>query len=887
LLDRVWQGRIVDENRLAGEIAALRKAFGNDRELIRTVTGRGYQFTGETRAGLAGGGVRRLSEAERPCRLTNLAEAVSELIGRDSELAEVTDLMTSHRLVTLIGEGGIGKTRLGVEAVRHLLGEFPDGVWIAELAPLSDPDLVPAAIATALRLDLSGGRISVERVANALRGKRLMLLLDNCEHIVAAAAETASSLLHANAAARVVATSREPLRIEGECLYRVPPLAVPLDGIWDVEELLRHGSVRLFVARARTADPHFAPEGRVAAATAAICRRLDGIPLAIELAAARSAALGIAEVASRLDDRFHLLTDGHRTALPRHQTLRATLDWSYELLSKPERVVLRRLAIFAGRITLEAAGAVAANGEVTEGEVVDCVASLITKSLLASDGDDAVAYYRLLETTRAYAFEKLLESGEADAVARRHAAYYRQLCEKVEAEAETTSAVDNVRTALRWAFSSKGDASLGIALTVACVPLWTRLSLMEECRARVECALACIEPGSSPDPRQKMLLYVALGASLMHTKGPVSETSTAWTTALELAEGVDDTEYRARALWGLYGCRIASGDGRSALAHAQQFRALAANSADPSDVLIGDKIIGFVLHYLGDQAGARLHIERMLNRYVAPAVRSHTIRFQFDQPVTARCTLSRILWVQGFPDHAIRTVQRAVEDARVLDHALSLCHVLAEGACPVAQLLGDMSALERFAAMLHECSARLTLAIFHKWARIFEATLLIARTDVVCGLELLRTVLSELREAGVVMRYTFFLGVLAEGLGRIGRTVQGMTAVDEALATSERHEERWCMPELLRIKGGLVLLQRARDASAVTEDYFRQALNCARQQGALSWELRAATSLAMLWRDEGRIEAAHQLLVPIYDRFTEGFATADLRAAEALINDFR
>jgi tetratricopeptide (TPR) repeat protein len=203
-----------------------------------------------------------------------------------------------------------------------------------------------------------------------------------------------------------------------------------------------------------------------------------------------------------------------------------------------------------------------------------------------------------------------------------------------------------------------------------------------------------------------MLLYAALGASLMHTKGPVLETSRAWRSALKLAESFDNTEYQARALWGLYGCDIARGEGRSALAHARRFRSLAANSADPADLLIGDKIIGFVLHYLGDQADARLHIERMLDRHVAPLHQSHATRFQFDQPMTARCTLSRILWLQGFPDQAIRTVQRALEDAGALDHAVSLCHVLAEGACPVAFLVGDVAGLQHFAAMLLEHSAR-------------------------------------------------------------------------------------------------------------------------------------------------------------------------------------
>jgi len=229
-----------------------------------------------------------------------------------------------------------------------MLPKFADGVWVIELAPLADPDFVPVTVATELGLDLADNVVSPERVANALAAKQLLLVLDNCEHLVGAAASIAEAVLRANPAARVLATSREPLRAEGECLYRVPSLAVPTEGSRDAEDPLRYGAVRLFVARARAAEPQFSPDGRVAAAIAAICRHLDGIPLAIELAAARTNALGVEELAARLDDCFHLLTGGRRTALPRHQTLRATLDWSYQLLPEPERVVLRRPAFTGG-----------------------------------------------------------------------------------------------------------------------------------------------------------------------------------------------------------------------------------------------------------------------------------------------------------------------------------------------------------------------------------------------------------------------------------------------------------------------------------------------------------------------------------------------------------
>ena len=429
LLSRVWPTTTVEENNLQFQISALRKALGGDRDFIKTVSGRGYRLiadvtvgrraprTGETKAASERGALPIAQFREPP---TNLPAPTSDLVGREEQFSDAVALVAENRLVTLVGAGGIGKTRLGIELARRLLPNFADGVWLAELAPLSDPRLVPLAIATALGLSHTGGE--VDRLATALAAKRLLLVLDNCEHVIDAAADVVEALLRASPSLHVIATSREPLRAEGEWVHRVPPLDVPPEGTDGTDEVLQHGAAKLFIARTCAAEPKIQFDARIAAATARICRHLDGIPLAIELAAASAAALGVEALACRLNERFSLLSDGRRTAPARQRTLRATLDWSYALLSEAERMVMRRLSVFGGAFTMEAASTVAASGEIADSVAMHCLASLVTKSLVATDVSDPVRHYRLLETERAYAMEKLTENGEFATVARRLAA---------------------------------------------------------------------------------------------------------------------------------------------------------------------------------------------------------------------------------------------------------------------------------------------------------------------------------------------------------------------------------------------------------------------------------------------------------------------------------
>jgi hypothetical protein len=412
-------------------------------------------------------------------------------------------------------------------------------------------------------------------------------------------------------------------------------------------------------------------------------------------------------------------------------------------------------------------------------------------------------------------------------------------------------------------------------------------SLLDECRGHVKRALAALAGGANRDADHEMKLHAALGASLIYAsdaRGP--EIGAAWTKTLEIAESLGDAEYQLRSLWGLWFFHSASGRNRTALALAQRFRDLAANRPDPSDRLVGERLIGASQHLLGDQPTARRHHERVLADCVTAVQRSHIIRFQIDQQVAARAFLARILWLLGFPDQAMRTAETTVEDARATNHATSLYQALALGAYPIALLVGDLAAAERYAAMLVNHSTRHALANWGAIGRSYQGVLVIRRGDIMTGLRLLRAGFDEFGKPRVIV-LRFIASLVAEALGRAGRIADGLAAVKEALAWIEHTDERWRIGELLRVKGELLLLQSAPGAAARAEDHFRQALDWARRQGSLSWELRAATSLARLWQDQNRIKAAREILAPVYDRFTEGFETADLKMAKSLLDGLR
>jgi predicted ATPase/class 3 adenylate cyclase len=434
-------------------------------------------------------------------RPNNLPRQLTTFVGRQADIGEAKRALSSTPLLTLTGPGGVGKTRLAIEIAGELIDEFEDGIWFVDLGPLKDPEFVVPAIASAVGAMHAPGQPILDTVTEYLRGRRVLLVLDNCEHLLDVTARSVDALLRGCGLVRVVATSREGLAIPGEAVFPVPSLSLPEGDLAMSGDLSSYESVQLFLERAIAAAPGFEITERNAPAIAQICRRLDGVPLAIELAAARVRALPVEQIAARLDDRFRLLTGSSRITVPRHQTLRQTIDWSHELLSEDERAVLRRLAVFAGGCTLDAAEAVCSGEPVESYLVLDVLSRLVDKSLVVADTRSAQARYRQLETIREYARDRLIESGEAKDALRRHRDWFLAMVARAEPEffrgAESGEWLerldrehDNLRAALQWSLDEPGEQREGLQLAAGLWRFWEIRGHLAEGRVWLEAFLA-------------------------------------------------------------------------------------------------------------------------------------------------------------------------------------------------------------------------------------------------------------------------------------------------------------------------------------------------------------------------------------------------------------
>ncbi len=552
--------------------------------------------------------------------------------------------------------------------------------------------------------------------------------------------------------------------------------------------------------------------------------------------------------------------------------MRATLDWSYDLLTASEQTVFLRLAVFAGGFTLAAAAAVAGDASHSGDEVVDLVLELAAKSLVAADVDGAEPRFRLLDTTRAYAIEKLAESGEREAIARRHAAYYRELFEASARDAADGSAagaleIDNLRAALAWAFGPGGDLPIGVCLAAGAVPLWLSMSLLDECHGWSETAIRSLDDAGLRGTRQEMVLQAALGMSLQFAKGITAEAHAALSRALELAEHLGDAEYELRIIHTLWVYHMRLGEVRTTLALARRAEAVALSVADPVATQTVDRMLGISLHCAGEHGSARVRLERLLQVPPPASRRSYIRRFGFDQRVIAR---------------AVQVAQRSVEEARELQHPVTLCGALAWGGSALSLRLGDLAGAGQFTVELVDYAAAHSLADYHAFGVAMQAILSLKSGTSEIGVEQIRAALNHWRASKWHIYLT--MSDFAEVVAKAGHLEEISAIVDETLERAERNQELWAVPEALRIKGEL-LLSRNEPDPGLAEEYFVRSLDRARAQGAPSWELRTAISIARLQRHQGKREEAGNLLELAYGRFTEGFDTADLKRAKQLLDE--
>ena len=893
LISRVWGNLVVDESSLRWHIAALRKTLGEHESGTRYITnvvGRGYCFAAPV-----------VWTPTTPITRENAATSLSSprlprrplrMVGRDGTVRDLKRRLMEQRFISIVGAGGIGKTTVALAVAHEAMAEFAGAVQFLDLASIEDAQLVGGSLASRFGLSVvSENPLPV--ILAFLREQRVLLVFDSCDRVIEAVATLTENIFREAPQVHILITSRESLRAEGERVHHLSPLECPPRDTVSLTatQALAFPAVQLFVEQVAASGYPFELNDEDAPIIAEVCRRLDGIALALELAACRVGVYGIQHTALLLDKQFRLLWRGRRTALPRHQTLRAALDWSYNLLSQTEQLVLQRLAVFAGAFSLELALGVG-DEKFDSAEVTEALAALVDKSLVTLD-TTAKMRYRLLDTTRAYAWQKLAESDEHARIARRHAEYFSYRLERFGSSVSLSPSTEsvnffvehlgNVRAALEWSFSEHGDAGIGVRLVAASAPLFYRLTLLTECIAWAERAmrsLDCVSRGT----RLEFELQACVSLAFMNTRGNVRAARSAIARALEVAESSRDTRSELFGLRVLLRAEILSGDFRGLVAISDRCEAAARRIEDPHADAIAHYIAAAKSYHVGDYAGALMHGKIDL---------SHPVRSSAQDAVSHECilcvgscmVLSRSLWMLGYPEQAVAAAWQSLGKATELGNPPTIAYTLASNLCTHVQT-GDWLTTEQLTDRLTEHANKHGLATYHPVAVGWRGILAILRGDLSRGIELVQTALASLRAIGHELYRCMLSARLAEGFAKSGRTDLAYVTICEALTWAEGHGRSAELPELLRMKGEILIASSPANTTEA-QACLESSLQLARAQSALSLELRTGMSLARLWAENGRVDEALGLLAPLHGRFTEGFHTLDVVAARNLLDELR
>ncbi|QHP69892.1 transcriptional regulator [Bradyrhizobium sp. LCT2] len=886
LLSLVWPNVTVEEGSLRGQMASLRKMLGDGKDgarYITTVAGRGYCFVAPVSRSL--GEPEAASAAAESFRNANLPVRPAGLIDREDDLQRVAAQLEVARFVTVVGLGGVGKTTLATALGHHLIEAFGGAVLFVDLSMLSDSRLVTSTVASMLGLSVRSDDATPNLIAY-LRDKRVLLILDTCEHLIESVATFASCVFRETPQVHILATSREALQVDGEQIYRLEPLACPPDDAMPTAAIARSfPATQLFVERAAASGARLDLDDADAPIVVGICRKLDGVALAIELAARRVEAYGLRDTAALLDQRLTLLWLGSRTAPPRHKTLQATLDWSYRLLSSVERLVLRRLAVFVGHFTLDAMLAVVTSVNLDQTAVLGAIDSLIAKSMVTTRPIGAMMRYRLLDTTRTYILGTEITDPEAADLAVRHANYFRRWSEQAGREWAALSSgaereahladLNNVRAALEWCFGEGGDPEIGIKLAAAAAPVLLAMSLLSECYRWSQHAIVALEGRTRGEP-EEMQLQANLGVASMHMNGPSDAARAALDRSLAIAEAGGNVLSQVGILGTLSMFCTRDGEFKTALDHARRARTVAGAAEDPHAMALAQSAVGRALHFIGEHCSARSELEAALQHW------SHAQRayLGFDDRILVGLGLARGLWVQGHPTKAAVRARETIKDAESSTNPASLAVALA-WAPDVFVWNGDLASAEAHADRLVAHARSHSLGPYLHVGYGYKGILAIRRGDARGGVDTLRGCLKHCHAMHYEVRNTEFNILLAQGLLAIEQVGEAIRLVDDTISRAEENGDLFFMPEALRVRGRAVLAMPTRVDDA--ERWFKQSLELSRRQGAHAWELRTAIDLAALLAGRGQPDDACGLLRPVFEQFTEGLETADLAAAGRLL----
>jgi predicted ATPase/DNA-binding winged helix-turn-helix (wHTH) protein len=859
LIEAVWSGIWVDEANLRANIGSLRKALrdGKDgRRYIQNVPGRGYRFVEPVYHDKGSFPATPIDDGLAP---QTPARDTWRLIGRSEALESLSSQLATHRMVSVVGSGGVGKSSLATtEAARRQRAEGESAVFV-DLTTAKDADQVWIAAATAFEVESNPSARA--QVLRAARSRECLVILDNCEHVISAAAELAEALLRSGEGLQILATSREPLRVRGEWVHRVQPLDYPeINSNIAAADALTFSAVELLVERIAETVGGFTLTDREAPYAAEISRRLGGIPLALELAAAQAEVFNMRQLADNLRDRFRFLSHGLRTALPHHQSLHAMLEWSCQLLSETERMVLRRLSVFPAWFDMQDAIQVGARLGVLAPVVSAAVANLVTKSIATADITDDSARYRFPETVRAYSREKLAEAGEFDTAYQALAAYLTEQYTTAATGQEgvgfgwlacSVRNLDNSRACLDWALIEGRDPDAGVELISKALPFWMLGSRLIEHRQYLEPALLHVLKLQPRRRKDELALEIGIALAQYFDGGPTKEVMARLKSALGVARKLPSKPQELAILWMLFGVAGNWGNYRAEREFARQFSDACLNTPPRQTRLRRLRILARALHDNGDQRNALKEIDRALTVPFTPPKQLDA--YSIDDLTAAMGIRARILWINGRADEAMVAAEECLARALAVDHAQSLCWAITFSLCPVAIWSGNTENANRFTAIAVAHSEK-TFEHWHEWAKLYR-TALDHPSDAVTAEQL--------------------LGRMIPAQKDIFATLWPSFAGADIKPRAVRHTS-WCSAELMR-------LAATRLDDAVGLRLLQQADALAKDQDALAWRLRIATSLAErhVARDERK--KARAALAPVYETFTQGLSSKDLRSAAHIL----